>query len=173
MIRKKAASTSESAAGKMIKAFNSKHPPAEYEIGNEVFVRRFSSKCRKKAGRKNASKSTRVVKGTIVDRNIRSGTYKVCYSLADMEVEEWFKVSDITSTTAEEEKQRHTSLANDCSKLATQPPTTVENNDHPHQPLQEKSPRSSSSTPLQTCPSTEFLTTASNPQGYTLTIILL
>ena len=165
MIRKKAAFASESAAGNMIKTFNSKHPPAEYEIGNEVFVRRFSSKCRKRAGRKNASKSTRVVKGTIVDSNIRSGTYKVCYFLADKEVKEWFKVSDITSTTAEEEKQRHSALADDCSTLVTQPPTAVPNNDHPHQQFQEKSARSSPSTPLQTCPSMEFQTTASNPQG--------
>ena len=65
MIRKKAASASQSAAGDMIKAFSSKHPPADYATGSEVLVRRFSSKCRKRVGKKYASKDTRVVNGLI------------------------------------------------------------------------------------------------------------
>ena len=56
-VHEKATLVSEKAAGDMIKAFSSKHPPAEYTIGSEVLVRRFSSKCRKKAGNKSASKA--------------------------------------------------------------------------------------------------------------------
>ena len=88
MIRKKAALTSQKATGGMIKLFSCKYPPAEYSIGSEVIVRRFSSKSRKAAGRKRAGKD--------------NGMYKVRYLLADDEVEEWFGVSDLTAVTLEE-----------------------------------------------------------------------
>ena len=70
-VHEKATLVSEKAAGDMIKV---KHPPAEYTIGSEVLVRRFSSKFRKKAGNKSASKATRIVQGTVTDRNVANGT---------------------------------------------------------------------------------------------------
>ena len=81
MIRKKAASASKNADTAMIKTFSSKNPPAEYTIGSDVLVRRFSSKCRKRAWKKSAGKSTRVIKGRVVDRNLEIGTCQVCYFL--------------------------------------------------------------------------------------------
>ena len=72
---------SRKSAGDMVKKLSSKHPPAEYKVGSEVLVRRFSSKCRKRAGKKSASKATRVLKGRVVDSNLENGTYKVCYFL--------------------------------------------------------------------------------------------
>ena len=44
-VHEKATLVSEKAAGDMIKAFSSKHPPAEYTIGSEVLVRRFRFLC--------------------------------------------------------------------------------------------------------------------------------
>ena len=97
---------SRKSAGDMVKKLSSKHPPAEYNVGSEVLVRRFSSKCRKRAGKKSASKASYilyiVLKGRVVDSNLDNGTYKVCYFLVDKEVEEWFKVSDLTSMTLEQ-----------------------------------------------------------------------
>ena len=107
MVRDQATSVSQKAARDMIKSFNSRHPPAAYAIGSQVLVRRFSSHCRKRAGNKSTSKVTRVVKGTIVDRNLCNGTYKIHYLLNDHKIEEWFKVSDVTSLTLEEEKKKH------------------------------------------------------------------
>ena len=57
------------AARKMVIKSNSKNPPAEYVIGSEVMVRRFSSKCRKRTGTQSASKTSRIVKGTITEIN--------------------------------------------------------------------------------------------------------
>ena len=107
MIRKKAALTSHKATGGMIKLFSSKHPPAEYSIGSEVIVRRFSAKSRKAAGRKRAGKASRIITGTVLDRNLDNSMYKVGYLLANCEVEEWFGVSDLTSVTLEEENKKH------------------------------------------------------------------
>ena len=118
-VHEKANLASEKAAGDMIKAFSSKHPPAEYTIGSEVLVRRFSSKCRKKAGNKSASKATRIVQGTVTDRNVANGTYKIHYKLVDREVDEWVRVSDITSLTLENEKKRHDGIHSE-----EQPPVT-------------------------------------------------
>ena len=61
-----------------------------------------------------------------MDRNLENGTYKVCYFLVDKEVEEWFKVSDLTSMTLEEENKKHGRvLGNKHTMLANQLPTTV------------------------------------------------
>ena len=95
------------AAGKMVMESNSKNPPAEYTIGSEVMVRRFSSKCRKRAGTQSASKTSRIVKGTITEINKKCGTYRILCKLESGHIEEWFKVSDITSLTYEEEKTKH------------------------------------------------------------------
>ena len=106
MIREKAASASQKAAEDMKKNFSCKNPPAEYAIGSEVLVRRFSSKSQKRAGKKS---STRIVRGTIVEKSDKYCTYKICYSLFDRQVEEWFNTSDITSLTLEEENKKHVS----------------------------------------------------------------
>ena len=65
----------------MIERFSSKHPPAVYLVGTEVLVRRFNSKYRKKVGTKSASKSTRIVEGNIIDKNLQNNTYKIQYTL--------------------------------------------------------------------------------------------
>ena len=109
MIREKAASASQKAAEDMKKHFSCKNPPAEYAIGSEVLVRRFSSNSRKRAGKKSSNKATRIVRGTIVEKNDKNCTYKICYSLFDRQVEEWFHTSDITSLTLEEENKKHVS----------------------------------------------------------------
>ena len=64
MIREKAASASQKAAEDMKKHFSCKNPPAEYAIGSEVLVMRFSSNNRKTAGKKSSNKATRIVRGT-------------------------------------------------------------------------------------------------------------
>ena len=70
-------------------------------------VRRFSSKCRKRAGTQSASKTSRIVKGTITEINKKCRTYPILCKLESGHIEEWFKVSDITSLTYEEEKTKH------------------------------------------------------------------
>lgn len=107
LIREQAASVSQRASKKMIERFSSKHPPAVYLVGTEVLVRRFNSKSRKKVGTKSASKSTRIVEGKIIDRDLQNNTYKIQYSLRGRTVKEWFQVSDVTSRTLKEEKNRH------------------------------------------------------------------
>ena len=69
------------AAGKMVMESNSKNLPAEYTIGSEVMVRRFSSKCRKRAGTQSASKTSHIVKGTITEINIKCRTYRILCKL--------------------------------------------------------------------------------------------
>ena len=106
-IRERALSTSKKAAERMVKKHRSKHPPAEYDIGTQVLVRRFGTKSRKQAGKKCASKDSRVVQGTVIDRNKKNQTYHILYTLNGDEVEQWFKVSDITSLSHQEEKRKH------------------------------------------------------------------
>ena len=48
-IRERALSISKKAAERMVKKSRSKHPPAEYDIGTEVLVRRFGTKSLKQA----------------------------------------------------------------------------------------------------------------------------
>ena len=91
----------------MVQDSSSKYQPAEYSIGSQVFVRRFSSKSHKKAGNKAASKTSRIIKGTIVERNAKKGTYYVRYTLDEHTVEEWYNVSDLTSMSLDEEKKLH------------------------------------------------------------------
>ena len=107
MIREKATSVSQKASADMVKHSGSKYPQVEYTIGSMVLVKRFSSKSRKTAGNKSARKATRIVRGTIVEQNHRSGKYKIRYALLDRQVEEWFSTSDITSLTLEEENRKH------------------------------------------------------------------
>ena len=40
-------------------------------------------------------------------RNLKAETYRILYNLKGSQIEQWFKVSDITSSTHEEEKKRH------------------------------------------------------------------
>ena len=132
-----------------------------------MLVRRFSSKCRKRAGKKSASKATRVLKGRVVDSNLENGTYKVCYFLVDKEVEEWFKVSDLTSMTLEEENKKHGRvLGNKHTMLANQLPTTVQLLDNDYQASSENtSTLSCSKTTPHVCPSSELQLSTSTPQG--------
>ena len=76
------------AAGKMVMESNSKNPPAEYMIGSEVMVRRFSSKCLKRAGTQSASKTSRIVKGTITEINKKCRTYRILCKLESGHIED-------------------------------------------------------------------------------------
>ena len=180
MVRDQATSKSHKAAEYMIKKFSSKHPPAQYAIGSQVLVRRFSSKCRKRAGNKSAGKSTRIVKGTIVDRNLRNGTYKICYFLMDREVDEWFKISNITSLTHEEENKKHIDRLENEEKMSidqlpftAQPLTSSSTNDNKTTPSSEESSLPSSSKLLSQSftlsSSLEEKPTSLQPTGYTVT----
>ena len=152
MIRKKAALTSQKATGGMIKWFSSKHPPAEYSIGSQVIVRRFSSKSRKAAGRKRAGKASRITTGTVLERNLDNNMYKVGYLLADREVEEWFGISDLTAVTLEEEnKKRSCNSTNEHTEAATSLPNSIINDDDGDQIV---------------CSSTEIEPSTSTSRGY-------
>ena len=109
MVREKATSISKKTARDMVKHYGSKYPPALYSVGSVVLVKRFTSKSRKNAGTKSASKASQIVEGTITDKNESHSTYKIRYSLSGREIEDWFSVSDITSLTVAEEKKKHTS----------------------------------------------------------------
>ena len=102
-VRQRADSISKKAAVKMVEESSS---PAEYAIGSKVLVRRFSSMSRKKAGKESASKNSRVVQGTITKRSQKAGTYRILYNLKGDQAEQWFKVSDITSLSLEEENTK-------------------------------------------------------------------
>ena len=133
----------------MIKLFSSKHPPAEYSIGSDVIVRRFSSKSRKAAGRKRAGKGSRIITGTVLDRNLDTSMYKVGYLLADREVEEWFGVSDLTAVTLEEENKKHS--CNQHTEVATSLPNSIIDDDDGDQIV---------------CSSTEIEPSTSTSRGY-------
>ena len=97
---------------------------------SEVIIRRFSSKSRKAAGRRRAGKNTRIVTGTVLDRNLDNGMYKVRYLLADHEVVEWFGVSDLTAVTLEEENQKHKcNPTNENTEITTSLPNAIIDDD--------------------------------------------
>ena len=103
-IRETAAIVSDKAAGKMVKTSIANNPPAEYEVGDDVIIKRFGATSRRKSGR---DKWLRFVKGTVEKHNQNSSSYKVSYLLDGKQQHEWFKVSDITSLTLDEELVRH------------------------------------------------------------------
>ena len=88
----------------MVKASIAKNPPAEYHVGDEVIIKRFGATKRKKSAR---DKWSRFVKGTILKHSQKSSSYKVNYMLDEKQHSEWFKVSDITSLTLDDEWVRH------------------------------------------------------------------
>ena len=51
-----------------------------------------------------------IVKGTITEMNQKCQTYRILCKLESGHIEEWFKVSDITSLAYEEEKKKSTIL---------------------------------------------------------------
>ena len=51
-------------------------------------------------------KYTRVITGRIDKRNMKQGTYKVSYELSGKQLHGWFKVTELTSLTKSEEKNR-------------------------------------------------------------------
>ena len=99
-------SNSKTMANKMVLSVSAANPPAKYDIGCEVLVRRFSAKSKKKHGKGLARKMSRVVKGTITDSNPSRHLYKVRYQLNGKYEECWYPVGDITSLTREDEKNR-------------------------------------------------------------------
>ena len=89
---------------KMVQALKVKNTQAKYNCGNKVIIRRFSSRSRRKSAKE---KQKRFVVGEIIQHSSKNGNYKVKYVLDDQEHKEWFKVTDLTSLTLEEEKCRH------------------------------------------------------------------
>ena len=106
-IREEIKIASDKAAQKLVKQSAIKNPPNVYDVGAEVLVRRFSSNSRRKA-----DKHSRIVAGRITKRNVKLGTYKVMYKLCGKEVQNWFKVTDITSLTHDEDKSHHLKTGN-------------------------------------------------------------
>ena len=98
-IRDKAHKTSVAAAKKMVEKQKKKNPPAIYNIGEKVLVRRFSSKSRKQAGKGPADRHSRIVEGEVIKRNLKTGRYKVKYNLEGQMFQSWFTVADLTSLT--------------------------------------------------------------------------
>ena len=80
-IRSIANSNSKTMAKKMVLSVTAANPPAKYDFGCEVLVKRFSAKSKKKHGKGLARKMSRVVNGTITDANASSHRYKVRYLL--------------------------------------------------------------------------------------------
>lgn len=99
-------------AMKMVLSVTAANPPAKYNVGCEVLVRRFSAKSKMKHGKGLARKMSRVVNGTIIDANASSHRYKVRYLLNGKFEECWYPVGDITSLTREDEKNRKSKVSN-------------------------------------------------------------
>ena len=111
-IRNNAMAVSTKASKRMVEKNSAKFPPAEYQINSEVIVRRHSSRSRKNSGKEIVGKQSRIVRGTVIERNLKTGTYKIHYNLNNNPVEQWFQASDITSLTLEEENQKHNNMDN-------------------------------------------------------------
>ena len=105
-IRSLADTNSKSTARRMVLKENAANPPAQYKVGCEVLVRRFSAKSKKKQGKGLTRKLSRVVKGTVTHAKASRNQYKVRYQLNGKFEEKWFSVSDITSLTREDENKR-------------------------------------------------------------------
>ena len=103
-VRASAKNVSNKADSKMVRASKAKKTLAEYKCGDKVIVRRFASSSRRKSSKE---KQTRFVAGDIIQHSSNSSNYKVKYMLDGKQHEEWFKVTDLTSLTHEEEKCRH------------------------------------------------------------------
>ena len=103
-VRSQAKSVSSKANRKMIHTFKAKNPPAQYKCGDDVIIRRFSSSSKRKSAR---DKQQRIVTGRVVRHSNKSGNYKVNYTLDGKQHEEWISVSDLTSLTLQDEKDRH------------------------------------------------------------------
>ena len=104
-IRADAASASKGADLKMVKKSLSENPPATYSLGEEVMVRRLNASTLKRKASKD--KLMRFVQGTVKDFSEKTLCYKISYVLEGKPKEGWFKVSDITSLTYNEECARH------------------------------------------------------------------
>ena len=103
-IRADAVNVSQRAEERMVQSASAKHTPAEYDVGEEVIVRRFASSSKRKSTK---DKWMRFVRGTVMQYNIKTYSYKVKYSISEKEYEDWFNVSDLTSLTFNEEWTRH------------------------------------------------------------------
>lgn len=88
----------------MIDKSKSENPPALYKCGDHVIIRRFSSSSKRKSAR---DKQHRIVTGRVVQYSSKSGNYKVHYTVGEKQHDEWISVSDLTSLTLQDEKDRH------------------------------------------------------------------
>ena len=103
-VRDRAKIISSKADQKMIRTSKAKNPPTQYKCGDSVIIRRFSSSAKRKSAKE---KQQRIVTGEILKHSSKSETYKVRYIIDEQNHEEWFSVSDLTSLTRQEEKDRH------------------------------------------------------------------
>ena len=101
-VREQARLFSDKAEKKLVQTFSAKNPPSVYKVGESVLVKVHSSKSRKVG----MNKYAKVITGRFEKRNSKQGTYKVSYQLSGKQVHRWFKVTDLTSLTKNEEKSR-------------------------------------------------------------------
>lgn len=89
-------------AQNMIRKKLAKHPPSEYSVGDKVLIRVDSKSRRLKSGGRKVQQ-VKARKATIVVSNLEKYRYRV--QLDDGTLH-WVSVSDITSITQREEKER-------------------------------------------------------------------
>lgn len=107
-LRADAASASKGAEERMVQKSSSANPPASYSLGEEVMVRRLNASTSKRKSTKD--KLIRFIRGTVKKFSQKTSSYKISYVLEGKQKEGWFKVSDLTSLTYNEECARHNLL---------------------------------------------------------------
>ena len=89
----------------MVQKSQSANPPASYSKGEEILVRRLNASTSKRKTSKD--KWMKFVRGTVKEFSQKTLCYKISYVLEGKPKESWFKVSDLTSLTYNEECARH------------------------------------------------------------------
>ena len=100
----------------MVESSLSVNPPASYSLGEDVLVRRFNHSTSKCKATK-SDKWMRFVRGKVVAYSDKSSCYKVSHTIDGKSRKEWFKVSDITSLTYNQECARHQLLIEGIRRL--------------------------------------------------------
>ena len=116
LLRANSASVSKRAEQKMVESSLSVNPPASYSLGEDVLMRRFNHSTSKRKATK-SDKWMRFVRGKVVAYSDKSSCYKVSHTIDGKSRKEWFKVSDITSLTYNQECARHQLLIEGIRRL--------------------------------------------------------
>ena len=104
-LRADAANASKGAELRMVQKSLSANTPASYSLGEEVLVRRLNASTSKRKASKD--KWMKFVQGTVKEFSQKTACYKISYVLEGKPKEGWFKVSDLTSLTYNDECARH------------------------------------------------------------------